>query len=160
MTGNGLLNLLGIAPVNTAGVDVSGTINGIGATGSGQTLTGATATDIEGLAIKITGGATGARGTLNFSQGIAYRLDTLATSFLNTTGAIATFDPARATATTSPMPMRIVPGVTTRVIARAGPTRRTAGRRAGSPPAYLTTPFALRKSRATSFGSIFSPSTV
>lgn len=89
VTGTGLLNLLGIAPTMPAGVNAAGTINGVAVTGVGQTLTGATGTVTDGLKIQITGGATGARGTLNFSQGVASKLDTFATSFLNTTGAIA-----------------------------------------------------------------------
>lgn len=50
--GNGKLDLFG-TPVETSGVDVAGTINGITATGSGQTLTGAA--DSSGLILKITG---------------------------------------------------------------------------------------------------------
>lgn len=87
-TGNGALNLLGGAPAITAGVNTAGTINGAAATGTGQHLTGATGSITEGLKIQIVGGATGARGTLNFSQGYAYKLDTLASSFLNSTGPI------------------------------------------------------------------------
>lgn len=59
----------------TAGVDVAGTIGGNTATGSGQTLTGSG--DCSGLAIKVTGGAIGDRGTVNFSRGYAYELDKL-----------------------------------------------------------------------------------
>lgn len=59
----------------TAGVDVAGSIGGISATGSGQTLTGTG--DASGLALKVTDGATGARGTVNFARGYAYELDRL-----------------------------------------------------------------------------------
>jgi len=89
VTGNGLLNLLGIAPTITGGVNAAGTINGVAATGTGQTLTGATGTATEGLKILVAGDATGARGTLGFSQGYAYKLDALASSFLNTSGPIS-----------------------------------------------------------------------
>ena len=89
VTGNGLLNLLGAAPTITAGVDVAGAINGATATGAGQFLTGAAGTATEGLKIQIAGGITGARGTLNFSQGHAYKLETLASSFLDSTGQVA-----------------------------------------------------------------------
>ncbi len=69
-------------------MNTAGTINGAAATGTGQHLTGATGSVTEGLKIQIMGGATGARGTLNFSRGYAYQLDTLASSFLNSTGPI------------------------------------------------------------------------
>ncbi len=89
VTGNGLLNLLGAAPTITSGVDAAGTIAGVTATGAGQFLTGAAGTATEGLKIQIAGGITGARGTLNFSQGHAYKLETLASSFLDSTGQVA-----------------------------------------------------------------------
>ncbi len=64
----------------TAGVNVAGTIGGITATGSGQTLTGTG--DASGLALNVTGGATGTRGTVNFARGYAYELDKLAGKML------------------------------------------------------------------------------
>lgn len=78
--GNGKLDLFG-TPVETSGVDVAGTINGITATGSGQTLTGAA--DSSGLILKITGGATGARGDIDFAHGFAKKLDKLVDDMLN-----------------------------------------------------------------------------
>ena len=72
--GNGLAGLFG-TPTETAGVDAAGTIGGASATGSGQTLTGSG--DASGLAIKINGGATGSRGSVNFARGFAYELDKL-----------------------------------------------------------------------------------
>lgn len=89
VSGSGAANLLGAAPVSTAGVDAAGTINGVTATGSGQFLTGATGNPAEGLKIQITGGATGARGTINFSQGYAYRLNSLVNGLLGSQGVIA-----------------------------------------------------------------------
>jgi flagellar hook-associated protein 2 len=77
--GNGMPDLFG-APTETAGVNVAGTIGGITATGSGQTLTGTG--DASGLALNVTGGATGVRGTVNFARGYAYELDTLAGNML------------------------------------------------------------------------------
>jgi flagellar hook-associated protein 2 len=56
-------------------VDVAGSIGGNVATGSGQTLTGSG--DAGGLALNVTGGATGARGSVNFARGYAYELDKL-----------------------------------------------------------------------------------
>lgn len=64
----------------TAGVDVAGSIGAISATGSGQTLTGTG--DASGLALKVTDGATGARGTVNFARGYAYQLNQLAGAML------------------------------------------------------------------------------
>lgn len=86
--GNAKTELLGGAPVTTAGLDVAGSINGVTAAGAGQSLTGAAGDASEGLQISIIGGATGSRGTVSFFQGYAYKLDTLASGFLNSTGAI------------------------------------------------------------------------
>ncbi|MDR4517458.1 MAG: flagellar filament capping protein FliD [Nitrosomonas sp.] len=70
--GNGELDLFGTA-IETAGLDVVGTINGVSATGSGQFLTGTG--DSNGLVIKITGGSTGSRGAIDFAHGFAAKLD-------------------------------------------------------------------------------------
>ncbi len=85
--GNGASNLMGVAPVITAGMDVAGTINGVAATGSGQMLTAGEAAD--GLRLAINGGPLGARGTINFSRGYADQLNKLATNLLATDGIIA-----------------------------------------------------------------------
>lgn len=87
--GNGASNLLGLAPTNTPGVNVAGTIGGVTGAGSGQTLTGATGSNGAGLQLLVSGGPTGSRGTLNFSQGYAHQLDHLADSILGTSGTIA-----------------------------------------------------------------------
>lgn len=89
--GIGATNLLGAAPTSTVGLDVAGTLDGASGTGSGQNLTGA-AGNAEGLKLLVTGGAAGvgvSRGTVSFSQGYAYQLDKLITSFLGSDGAIA-----------------------------------------------------------------------
>jgi flagellar hook-associated protein 2 len=88
--GDGLSSLNFTGAVMTYGVDVAGTINGVAAVGSGQTLTGATGDASAGLAVQVNGGALGARGTVGYSQGYAYQFNTLATSFLSPTGALAT----------------------------------------------------------------------
>ena len=72
----------------TAGVDIAGTLNGIAATGSGQTLTGATGSDAQGLSLLVTATSAGARGTVNFSRGYADTLSTLLKGFLGSTGTI------------------------------------------------------------------------
>lgn len=87
--GNAYLDLMGGAPVTTAGKDVAGSINGVTATGAGQSLTGAIGDAAEGLKIVITGGALGGRGTVAFSQGYAHKLNALATGFLETAGTIS-----------------------------------------------------------------------
>lgn len=84
-TGNGVSNLLGVAPVSTSGVDVAGTIDGQAATGSGQFLTSSTGSAF-GLKIQIDGSATGARGTVNYSHGYGYTLNQLSTTLLASTG--------------------------------------------------------------------------
>jgi flagellar hook-associated protein 2 len=69
----------------TTGVDVAGTIGGVTATGSGQTLSIS-----NGFSIDILGGVTGARGSLNFSRGFAENLNDFLDSFINTsTGSLA-----------------------------------------------------------------------
>jgi len=78
----------GATPV--VGTDVAGTLGGKAVVGTGQTLTGAEGTDAEGLKIDITGGALGDRGTVSFSQGYAYQLNNLATSFLGSKGLLTT----------------------------------------------------------------------
>lgn len=72
--------------VNTAGVDVAGTIGGAAATGSGQTLTGSGNT--ADLKLLIDGGAVGDRGTVNFSQGFAFQLNVLTSAFLDDTNGV------------------------------------------------------------------------
>lgn len=73
----------------TSGIDVEGTINGVAGVGGGQTLNGAAGDASEGLSLEITGGLTGARGTINYTQGYAYQLNVLANSVLSSTGSIA-----------------------------------------------------------------------
>lgn len=86
--GNGATDLFGATPVDTAGVDVAGTIGGIAATGSGQTLSGTG--DAAGLSIDVTGGLTGDRGSLNFSRGFASQLDDLLADLLDENGIFTT----------------------------------------------------------------------
>lgn len=81
VTGGTAVADLFTSATSTAGVNAAGTIGGVAATGTGQSLAG------KGLTIGITGGTTGARGTLNFSRGLADSLGTLVTSML--TGPLA-----------------------------------------------------------------------
>jgi len=84
--GTALASVFG-AGVNTTGVDVAGSIGGQTATGAGQSLTGTG--DAAGLRLNIIGGSTGSRGTLNYAQGYAYKLDQLVNNFTGTGGVVS-----------------------------------------------------------------------
>ena len=88
VTGTGVESLIGAGVTPTKGTDVAGTIGGQPVVGSGQTLTGAPGSPADGLKVEVTGGGVGDRGTVSFSQGYAYQLNNLATSFLGTDGLI------------------------------------------------------------------------
>lgn len=64
----------------TDGVDVAGTIGGMSATGNGQYLSGTGA--LEGLKLLVEGNATGDRGQVSFSRGVADRLGSLLDGWL------------------------------------------------------------------------------
>ena len=83
-TGNGAAGLFGALPTSAAGVDSAGSINGTGAAGSGQLLTGATGDASEGLRIKAAVATPGAYGNLTFSRGIAGQLGSLMDGYLAT----------------------------------------------------------------------------
>lgn len=83
-TGTSLSTFMGTA-TSTGGSDVAGTINGAAATGLGQFLTSSSG-DSSGLSVQINGGLTGARGTVNYSQGYAYSLNALSTALLSGDG--------------------------------------------------------------------------
>lgn len=87
-SGNGATDAFGAVSVaGTAGVNVAGTFGGLAGSGSGQYLTGA-GDGPEGLKVLVQGGATGVRGAVSFSQGIAYQLDKLVSKLLASTGPI------------------------------------------------------------------------
>jgi flagellar hook-associated protein 2 len=88
--GSGMASLLGALPVTSGGVDAAGTLNGAAATGNGQTLTGATGDASEGLALRIAGGALGARGSVTFSQGYAYQISQYLDTVLGDDGSLKT----------------------------------------------------------------------
>lgn len=73
----------------TAGSDIAGTINGLSAIGAGQVLTSQLGNS-KGLALEILSGATGARGNVTFSKGIASSIDALIGQFLQTGGSLST----------------------------------------------------------------------
>ena len=86
VSGSSVATLFGTV-TSTAGTDVAGTIGGAPATGSGQFLTGAFGTAVEGLKLQITGGAENAsRGTVTFSQGFATQTSKLIDNFIGSSG--------------------------------------------------------------------------
>ncbi|SFC86423.1 flagellar filament capping protein FliD [Massilia yuzhufengensis] len=73
----------------TDGTDVQGTIGGVAATGSGQFLTGGTASVLSGLKLEITGGGAPAdRGTVAYSRGYADQMTKLLEQFTSTDGLV------------------------------------------------------------------------
>lgn len=71
-----------------AGQDVAGTINGQRATGEGQTLFVEGSSGAAGMQVKVTGGALGNRGEINFIQGVGDRTVDLITSIVGLDGAL------------------------------------------------------------------------
>jgi flagellar hook-associated protein 2 len=70
----------GTSYVTSTGNDVAGTINGVAATGVGQVLAAPQSDPtLSGLAIQVTGTATGAIGTFTYTPGIAARIDQMIT---------------------------------------------------------------------------------
>lgn len=78
---------INITTLAATGVNVAGTIGGATATGVGSVLTGTGAA--AGIAIDVSGGATGVRGTVSVSNGIAYQLDNLLSDLLSGDGLIS-----------------------------------------------------------------------
>ncbi|MCH8134466.1 MAG: flagellar filament capping protein FliD [Proteobacteria bacterium] len=70
------------------GVDVAGTIDGVTAAGAGNVLVAASGSGAEGLSLIIAGTATGARGNVNFTRGLANQLDVLLDQILDVDGAL------------------------------------------------------------------------
>lgn len=87
VSGNGTNNLFG-TPTLTGGLDVSGTINGLAATGSGQLLSSSVGSS-SGLTIAIQGGTTGNRGTVSYTQGLSSLFNNQITAMLGSHGALA-----------------------------------------------------------------------
>jgi len=82
--GNARDGLFGGSPVRADGIDVSGTIDGVTATGSGQTLTSAS-----GLAVRVLGGALGPRATVDYTIGYASQLSGFASTQLGVDGSVS-----------------------------------------------------------------------
>jgi flagellar hook-associated protein 2 len=86
--GDGASDLLGTSPASTAGLNVAGSLGGVSFVGKGQLATGASGSSAAGLAVTIAGGATGARGTVQFSQGIAAQLNSALANYLDPTNGV------------------------------------------------------------------------
>jgi flagellar hook-associated protein 2 len=85
LTGNALAATFGTVDyTNGTGRDVAGTIGGVAANGSGQTLSGTG--NATGLSINVTGGATGDRGSVKYARGYAAQLDDLIGAMLASDG--------------------------------------------------------------------------
>ncbi|HCU85637.1 MULTISPECIES: flagellar filament capping protein FliD [unclassified Methylophilus] len=72
------------------GVNANGTINGVTAITTGSILTGASGNASYGLQLSVTGTATGSRGTVTFSKGLAGELSSLLDGWLDSEGALTT----------------------------------------------------------------------
>jgi flagellar hook-associated protein 2 len=86
-SGSPVADIFGAA-VPQKGMDVAGTIGGAGATGNGQSLTGAAGSKAEGLKLTVTATSQGDLGSVTFSQGFAYQLTNLAASFIGVGGMV------------------------------------------------------------------------
>ena len=85
-----LLGGSGASATTSRGLDMSGQINGVAVSRSGQYLSGAPGDAAEGLRVNILGGGTGSRGNVLYTQGFAYQIDQLASSLLADTGMFST----------------------------------------------------------------------
>ncbi len=88
-TGTSVSALTGTISSGTVGTNVTGSLNGVAAVGSGQFLTGSNGSAAEGLRVLVTGGTTGDRGTIHFSKGYASQLSNLFTSIVGSGGSIS-----------------------------------------------------------------------
>jgi flagellar hook-associated protein 2 len=76
-SGSSANSVLNLATNINYGTDCAGTINGVPATGAGQTLSGATGTDAEGLRLIVTATAPVASATMTINPGIGPQAATL-----------------------------------------------------------------------------------
>ena len=88
-SGSASAGLFGAVPSAAAGVDVAGTIGGVAALGAGQTLAATAGTAAEGLQLQVTGGVTGTRGSVTYTQGYASQLNRVLTPILDSNGILA-----------------------------------------------------------------------
>ncbi|MDF0376648.1 flagellar filament capping protein FliD [Methylophilus sp. YYY-1] len=79
-----------ISQAGSSSQDVAGTLNGVNAIGSGNTLTGAFGQNSAGLKLSILGAATGDRGTVTFNRGLIGEFSSMLDSWLDSDAALAT----------------------------------------------------------------------
>lgn len=78
-----------VSQLGSDNTNMVGMINGVAGTGLNQELIGASGDASEGLRIKVTGGSTGARGTVTFVKGYAAQLDDILDGLLDDDGLLA-----------------------------------------------------------------------
>lgn len=78
-----------VSQLGTSLVNAAGTLNGSTATSTGNNLVGAVGDASEGLNINVSGGALGARGTVNFTIGYASKLDSIISNLLSDGGILS-----------------------------------------------------------------------
>ena len=79
---------INVSQLGSSTQDAAGTINGVTAFGSGASLIGGANNNAQGLKVSINGSATGSRGTVNFSRGLAGELSSMIGDWLDTTGSL------------------------------------------------------------------------
>lgn len=78
-----------VSQIGSSSQNAIGTINGVTALTSGTTLIGASGDNSYGLKLSVTGTATGSRGTVTFSKGLAGELSSMIGSWLDSDGILA-----------------------------------------------------------------------
>lgn len=81
---------INVSQLGSTSQDAAGSINGVTAFGSGASLIGGANNAAQGLKVAINGAATGSRGTVTFSKGLAGELSSLIGGWLDTAGSLTT----------------------------------------------------------------------
>ena len=79
---------INVSQLGSSSQDAAGSINGVTAFGSGASLIGGADNAAQGLKVAINGAATGSRGTVTFSKGLAGELSSMISDWLDTTGSL------------------------------------------------------------------------
>lgn len=86
--GTDIASFLGTINKSTVGKNVAGTINGAEAVGKGKILTATKGNAAEGLTVEIEDGKVGGRGSISYSRGYAYELESVLSNHLSTGGQV------------------------------------------------------------------------
>lgn len=81
---------INVSQLGSSAQDAAGSINGVTAFGSGASLIGGADNAAQGLKVSINGSATGSRGTVTFSKGLAGELSSLIGGWLDAAGSLTT----------------------------------------------------------------------